>query len=231
MTLIHKHYQMGKAPYKYVGLWSSPSKALLESNPNAYNNSVAARPKCCHYTCDHCGMPIEHHYMVQDAEGKRFSVGCECIRKMNDVQKMTKAEADKKAHDRKLRKARADKKREEKRIAQEAELQSQRDANGGLTDWELKEKIRQDAIEAERNANFKDAEYFITALKASGSFARDLAESFYRRSLPKGRGVNITLDMVAKYYSGAKQARGAKYDAAYIEADEKFELLNKQWGK
>lgn len=37
-------------------------------------------------SCDHCGTYIVHVYFVQDCDGKRFKVGCDCMRRTHDTQ-------------------------------------------------------------------------------------------------------------------------------------------------
>lgn len=219
---VHKHFEMGTAPYRFIGVWSSPSTALAEQNPTAYNNAWAAAPASCNGCCDHCGTGITNHYIMKDAAGNTYSVGSSCIGKIDDVENLSAVEAAKKAHEKKLRKARADKKREEKRLAREAELQAQRDRNNGLTDWELNQKKQKDEREAKLKVKREKYAYFIDALDEGNNFEGDLWYNLTQGVLPHGRGLDIMLEIVAKK-AGRKGSKA--YDAAYDEAANELEKL------
>ena len=78
---------MDIGPYKWIGMWSHPSHELAEANPAAYSNALANQPRnidggCG--TCRHCGMAIIHNHIIESSTGKRFAVGCDCVRKTGD---------------------------------------------------------------------------------------------------------------------------------------------------
>jgi len=220
---------MGVAPYKYVGIWSAPSKAVQEANPNAYNLAMSSRPECCHFSCDHCGTGINNHCIIVDATGMRFAIGTDCLNKLHDVENLSKADADKKAHEKALRKARADKKREEKRHATEVELQRQRDNNDGLTDWELNQKTAQDELLHARKVRRIDAAYFIDALNASGGdFCRDIVRTIENGLMPYGRGRSIVCEIAAKYHSDSKRINSKAAIAELDVAEQKFEEIKEK---
>lgn len=219
----HKAYRMGVAPYRYKGLWSAPNSSLAEHNTHAYNLALKEKPACCHYSCDHCGMAIMNHYIIKDAAGTLFCVGSECIKKVGDVERIEKAEADKKAHNRKLSQARADKKREAERQQREAVLQAERDVNGGLTDWELAEQQRKDALTAQREKNKEAAAYFLNVLYyQNGSFCADIANGLEKGNIPYGRGKTILIEIIAKT-AGRKNT--AAYKVKYTEAEAELATL------
>lgn len=228
-VLVHKNFKMGTAPYRYVGLWSHPSKGIQEVNPEAYNRLASARPACCKYECDHCGMPITNHYMIKDANGTAFSVGEKCVEKLGEVEFITRADVDRRAHNRKLARARAEKKRAEAAAIREAELQAQRDKNGGLTDYELKEKRRQEEKEAARGGFRRQAAYFIDVLESKESyFCRSIADAMGEGRLPHGGGIRVVLEIIAKT---AGRTNSKAYDAKFDEALAKFEQLKKDWAQ
>ena len=213
--IAHKHFTMGTAPYTYTGLWIAPSNSLAEVNPQAYNNAWADAPSCCRSCCDHCGTGIANHCIIKDSTGKLFAIGTDCLGKLDDVENLTQAEADRKAHQRSLSRARAEVKAQAKWDAREAALQDQRDTNNGLTDWELAKKKRQDA----RDLAGQKFDYFVTALKATkGDFARSIASDLRNGTVPRGRGLDIMLEITAKHYSGSRagsKAYNAELDAAW----------------
>lgn len=228
-VLVHKKFRMGTAPYRYVGLWSHPSKGIQEVNPEAYNKLMSYRPACCKYECDHCGMPITNHYMIKDATGAAFSVGEKCVEKLGEVEFISRADVDRRAHNRKLSRARAEKKRAEKAAIREAELQAQRDKNGGLTDYELEEKRRQDEREAAREKFRREGAYFIDVLETMDSyFCKSVADSMSDGRLPKGGGVRIVLEIIAKT---AGRANSKAFNAKFDEALAKFEQLEQDWAR
>lgn len=72
---------LGKAPFRFVGIESAGDRAAV--------NAERAADGLCYTTnnatsCDYCGMGILNAYCVASADGKRFKVGCDCIRKTGD---------------------------------------------------------------------------------------------------------------------------------------------------
>lgn len=155
--------------------------------------------------CAHCGNLISNHYIVEDAEGKRFAVGSECIASINGVNTQLLTEA----HKAKLKADRA--KRKERK---EAKLEAERKANGGLTNEEVKrqefrarhmEQLKaQQELDAEREregliAGVKYLPYVDRLRRHTNSgFALSVADELRNGRLPKGRGMDIMLDILAK---------------------------------
>lgn len=76
---------LGAAPFRCIGVWSMPSPGLAEQNPEAYQMALRSMPQgygCG--SCAHCGMPLVNNYLIQSADGRKFSVGCECVAKTGD---------------------------------------------------------------------------------------------------------------------------------------------------
>jgi hypothetical protein len=222
---VHKNFQFGEAPFTFVGVWSAPSRSLLEQNPSAYNLQMQAKPKFCHFGCDHCGTAIEHHYILRDANGDRYCVGSSCIAKVNDVLNLSDAEAAERKRQRQLRRARAEAKREQERITREAKLQArltaERERNGGLTDAEVAQQRAEQERHQQRIINEEKFGYFIRGLsEAYGNFATDVANGLRDGRLPSGRGVTIMLEIIAK---GAGRRGSKAYESAYAEAEAKWE--------
>lgn len=218
---VHENFQFGEAPFRFIGVWSAPSRSLLEQNPSAYNLQMQAKPKFCHFGCDHCGTAIEHHYVLRDAKGDKYCVGSSCISKVGNVVNLSDAEAAERQRQRELRRARAEAKREQKRLAHEAKLDAQRERNGGLTDMELAMQKIQEERQQQRIANEQKYDFFISGLsEAYGYFAKDVAQGLREGRLPSGRGVTIMLEIIAKNAG----RRGSKaYESAYAEAEAKWE--------
>lgn len=115
--LEHPFNNCGVAPFEFVGFAERlyyPCK-YLDGSPNT---SV---PPMAGGTCAHCGTGIRNAYIIRDANGKEFDVGCDCLTKVNLPPKvMSAAKAEKRKQDRIKRHA-----REQAKIA---ELQPQYDA-------------------------------------------------------------------------------------------------------
>jgi hypothetical protein len=98
--LIHKYEDrgLGKAPYKYLGEWECPSPHMAGNNPEAFRRIVADAPRVDIGTlnvCQYCGAVLMINHIVLSADGKRFAVGSECIRKYGEesvIRALTKAE-------------------------------------------------------------------------------------------------------------------------------------------
>ena len=230
-VIVHKNYEMGKAPYKFIGVWSAPSLALQEANPSAYNIAMQSAPPCCKCCCDHCSTGIKNHYILSDANGDKFAVGSSCIDKLNNVLNLSKVQKAKRDHQAALRQARAEVKRLKREADRQAVLDVERAKNNGLTDYELEaQKLKQknDSLKAIRK---NKAAYFLDALAANGS---DFCDSVSRSiidygSLPSGRGGSILLSICAKHYSG--KTRGAAFDIEYDHAAENLDYLTETLAK
>ncbi len=218
---VHENFQFGEAPFRFIGVWSAPSRSLLEQNPSAYNLQMQAKPKFCHFGCDHCGTAIEHHYVLRDAKGDKYCVGSSCIAKVSNVLNLSDAEDAERKRQRDLRRARAETKREQKRLAHEAKLNAQRERNGGLTDNEIARQKMEQERQQQRIGNEQKFAYFISGLNESyGYFAQDVASGLREGRQPSGRGVTIMLEIIAKNAG----RRGSKaYEAAFAEAEAKWE--------
>jgi hypothetical protein len=210
--LVHKKYQMGVAPYKLVGFWSMPSQTSA-----AYESAMEGRPSCCNGMCNHCGTGIVHHYIIKDAVGTTFAVGSSCIEKLNDTELLSA----KKVMDRRAQIAKNNAKREAKWEAQMAELERQRQVNGGLTDVEIKIQAR-DAAEAIRIEPVVSIIREIANQLADGKhgFCDSISQQMLKGELPKGNAKSIVLDILAK---SAGRTNSKKYNAKY---DEVLQILN-----
>lgn len=133
-----------KAPFKVTGFFSIPSNDFAMSNPAGYQFMMASMPKNCKLgSCAVCSSPLVHNYIITDAEGKNFSVGSECVTKVDkylqaDAKKARRTQED--YHEAAL-----------KALATKDRLNAERAANGGLTNDELAAKKAQEARDAFRN--------------------------------------------------------------------------------
>lgn len=214
-TVVHKHFAFGTAPFKFVGIWSAPSKNLMEVNPSAYDAAIRARPTCCHFACDHCGTGIRNHCIIVDALGNKFSVGTDCVEKTDHVEILSAVRLAIKKQAKVARDAKREAVRLARQAAYDAQLQAQRDVNGGLTDSEVADK----KAYAARQARLAIIAPVVNALNAAGGdFCDSIAGGYHNGTAPRGRAKDIVIEIVAKQ-SGRK---GSKAYAAALEAAEQM---------
>lgn len=223
MSMIHtfEASNLGKAPFRVIGLYSFPSKSLAEHNPDAYQRQLNEMPRdvACG-SCAYCGMGLTHNYIIKSADDKKFVVGCDCVEKTGDkgmVDQIKLIERENRA--------------EARRLAQEADakarLDAERAANGGLTVHEVYMAKKQAVLALRAPVEAQIVESItpiINALhRANGDFAKDMKaylEVCHFEAL-SGRMVSIILDIAAKEVG----RRGSKaYNARY---DELAALLEK----
>jgi len=200
--LTHQHYTMGRGKYHLVGIWSAPSKSMLESNPISYTTMMSNRPECCKMFCDHCGTPIIHHFILEDEDKSRFCVGSSCIEKLGQYELISAAQEMERERQRKLRHELAQKKAQEKLD----KLEEQRKKNGGLTDHELLVK-KQRQQELDRLGKYKEISSPIVELleKSSGNFCYNMINQLQNGYMPSGNAKKIVIEIMTKQFTGARK--------------------------
>ncbi len=109
-STIHAFEQagLGKAPFRYIG---------MEHQDISYGQRVVGHAGGCPImtkpggTCDYCGTYIVNIFTVESADGNRFKVGCECVRKTGDAGLVRNVDRDVKEMERKRRQEKAKAKR------------------------------------------------------------------------------------------------------------------------
>jgi len=96
---------LGKAPFRFAGFYVSTYVAC---------QGAPVQPGT---TCDYCGAALMNVCAVKSADGKRFKVGCDCVRKVGDggLMKAYKRSPEYRAAQREKRRDLANRKREEVR--------------------------------------------------------------------------------------------------------------------
>lgn len=207
---------IGKAPFKCVGVAELPSKALLEAgNVEGYNNHMRSLP--LEYglgTCYVCGMALMVNYLIRDAEGKKFVVGCECVKKTGDTILTNEMNEARKARERAKRAA----KREENRIKRYAARSAARYA-AELENWGLHpEDMRVIVLEAAKERRAANLAVLADSLEdGRGGFCDSVADGLRKGDLPSGRGMTIMLEILGKK-KGRKNSKAYKAEVARLEA-------------
>jgi hypothetical protein len=208
---------LGQAPFRVVGLFSFPSKSLAEHNPNAYNNHMQSIPKdvVCG-SCAFCHTALTHNYIVQSADGKKFVVGSDCVKKTGDLGLAEQI----KLIDRQLR---TEARMKAMEADAKAKLNKERDANGGLTNEEMFQLKKAEILKAREPIESLIVEKlspFTKALnQANGPFAHDMLVQLSQCNLDlTSRTVRIIIDIAAK-------AAGRANSKAYNQRFEELEIL------
>lgn len=218
---------LGEAPYRLAAVISMPSAALCEANVDAYNNAVRECNAQARYygvhlcSCQFCGMALMNNYVIRDRRGVHFVVGCDCVAKTGDGELMTAAAREQKRHEKAVRAEAAARKREAAHEARMAELQAQRDRNGGLTDYEQGEAQRKAERRNQQQEAQAGAAWLVEVLQqvpaGNGGFLRAMIEQLQRteslvRHTVSDRCLHILADIYARQASGKK--RGPDFEAA-----------------
>jgi hypothetical protein len=222
--LTHKWQEngIGFAPFRVVGLISLPPSSLAEDNNYAYQSMMhAAHQQANEFgvvlgSCQVCSNGIMNNYVVRDANGKKFVVGCDCVAKTDDskmedevkvINRKVKAELRQAAWGEKMAK-----------ISQKAnnEAERQRSVNGGLTDAE----IAKAAADAKAAANAAQFDWLLSVLDGNGSeFAFSIADEIRRGRNPSAFS-DRCLSIIADIYCKSFGRSGSK---ANVKASEEFD--------
>ena len=73
-THVFEKAGLGKAPFKYIGFSELSERRVTDAQ--GFTHHIAAGG-----SCDYCGAAIHYAMWIQDANGKRFKVGCDCVEK------------------------------------------------------------------------------------------------------------------------------------------------------
>jgi hypothetical protein len=219
---------LGKAPFKVVGLAILPDPSLGEHNPDAYQNALRALPKDVPVgVCRYCGTALKNNYIVQDATGRKFAVGSECVAKTGDAGMISKAKLLDKQRQQaiNLQKRQEDtrKRVDAAKVKREKEESEQRIRNKGLTDAEVKQEKLNKKIG-------KLSSYIKILHDGRGGFRDSIADNMGRYGeLPYGKAFNIMLDILAKELGGRSGSK--TYWDAYEKIEKDFEDIKKEHGE
>lgn len=116
---------LGVAPFRFVG-WH---ESKFQAHPGA--------PVRAGSSCDYCPQAIMIVCVIEDANGKRFKVGCDCARKVGDVKLVARVEKAMSERERAQRKERAEKCRTQRRAKPASQAQIEYARKLGATDADL----------------------------------------------------------------------------------------------
>ena len=231
-VVFHAWNEKGfQAPYTLVTILETPAPprngAYMDAwqRIHAESNAAAKALGVSLCSCYVCGMSLQANYVLRDATGKPFVVGCDCVEKIGDDQVITAVENAAKTRERNRRRELAARKVEERIAARKAELEAQRQKNGGLTDWEVEEAARLADRDSKRNAAIAANAWVLSWVPSgpSGSFVGDVSgrlasgELVAKEASPRMKAVMV--EMFAKR-AGRKGSKA--YDAAEAEAREEL---------
>ena len=180
---------------------------------------MAHKPSYCHFSCDHCGTAIMHHCIIVDAEGSKFCVGTDCVVKTTHTEIITKVKLALKKKAKADRAAKRQAALDARNAAYEAEMEAQRDVNGGLTDREQKQEDARSALIIRRTRAAEIAAVILDALQdQGGDFCYSIAQGYRDGVAPRNRAETIVIEIIAKQ-SGRK---GSKAYTQALPAAEKL---------
>lgn len=183
-------------------------------------------------SCDYCSTGIKYACIIESKDGKRFKVGCDCVRKLGNSTNtiLTPMERDLKKfkHEEKLREQREkwEVERKESIARREAEELRQRQVNGGLTDFEIEEKKEKERKDALKKHYSEVNEWILAVLcESNGDFVSSMYSQLQESSIKKlsPRCLSILASIYAKYFgrTGSK-----KYNEAYDNFYDKIDNYN-----
>lgn len=200
-------------PFEIAGLGLAPFR-FVSINKNIYSACVGhSQPGG---TCAFCGQGILYECVIRSHDGKVFTVGQDCVRKIRrednrlatalqrEIAKVAKEKRDAEAQARQL---------ERERLYRQ-ELDLQRQANDGLTDAEVAERDRKEAEDAARSGWIAKNLWLIEVLQDQpGEFCRSMVDSLERG--PVSGLSNRCQSILKDIYGKSHGRRGSKkYDAA-----------------
>ena len=213
---------LGKAPFRCVGVERrvGPIKCADGSEIGSPGQPMGS--------CDYCGTGIADCFEILSGDGKRFIVGCDCVAKASTAHADNRLLTDLERQQAKLNKAKRDAKRMARQAKAkadfEAKLQAQRDANGGLTDYEVRAKARAEEAAAKAAVATTANQWLIDALSGqtgSGGFIDSMVERL--KAEPISALSPRMIQVLREVYGKAKGGRmGSKaFNAACDEFDAK----------
>jgi len=232
MTLTHlwQEQGLGQAPFDAVCIISLPSQETAERNPSGYANAMSEACRDAKWfgvglgSCNSCGQGLMNNVIIRDANRKHFVVGCDCARKTHDAKLISKVEYLEKQRQRQLKEERQAKERGEREARIAADLEAQRQRNGGLTDAEVKAEQRDAEQQAARKAMAEKNGWILDVLNAvpyASDFVDNMVNELYRRPLAElsERCREIIGEIYAKQVGGRRGSK--KYQAAMEEYESK----------
>lgn len=161
--------------------------------------------------CDHCNTYIKTAYLIASSDQKKFRVGNKCVLKTGDPSLQKDAK--------KFKRLRDSERRKERRKAENDLFDAEeRERNGGLTDSELFSKL------GSLTWRLREVllEEFIPLVGSGSEFTQSISDTLSQGDIPRGRGVEITLDIIAKT-AGVEGSLG--YQELYNRASKTFEIV------
>jgi hypothetical protein len=180
-----------KAPFKFLGIFQLPSTSLLEANPDAYYNALKEMPCSCG-SCAYCGTGIIYNYIIKDADGRKFAVGCDCIERISQELVSEAKKARKELAVQLLINKKA--------AATRARHDAERVKNGGLTDAELYKKNKAAEWEV-RRAAFENVHgnLFADVRETGSQFGLQMIESCMEFCTMSDRQKEVLVRIVADF--------------------------------
>jgi hypothetical protein len=166
-------------------------------------------------SCDVCFTGIRYFFFIQGANGVRFKVGIDCVRKTNDAELISVVEKARRDFDKKKKddKRKADWARRE--AALKAALEAERVANGGMTNDEKMAAEKEAALVVTKAKFTEENRWLLDVLDHHnhGDFVQCLIDKLETGPLTglSDRMLSILKDIYAKHFG---RSGSTKYNTA-----------------
>jgi len=144
-----------------------------------------------HDGCRHCGTAIKHRFHIRSADGIHSVVGSSCIGKTGDAGLIDLARREKNRRIREIKRAKEEKIRN-------ARLDAERNRNGGLTDFEVKEKKREEEINTHLEKMAPVVALAAKLADGKGGFRDSVAADLARGIIPSPRAIEIIIKILGE---------------------------------
>lgn len=224
---------MGVGPYRFLCIVQMPNlsgdSAANFGNANPYAEVQAMKMKEGAGTCACCGMGITVICVVEDGSGDRWGVGSDCIEKADEPALCDAAQVAIAKRRNRMSRERAEVKRQERQCQWEAAPSKDTRATAGETNAQFNVRRTREAQEETDRSNAELANKgevlkpMASAMRdGQGGFCDSIANDLARGIVPTGRGLSITLDILAKR---AGRRNSAAYDAELNRVSDIFASL------
>ena len=189
---------LGTGPYKFLYAYSLPSPSLAEQNPSAYSLALREQPRdlvggvgCC----AHCGRGIRNIYVIQDAQGRKYGIGCDCVEKTGDPCIANPVKIEEARRQARARAAAA----EEKRRARVEAYQSTPEYKAKI-EREAQERAEHEVRKANVVAKWENIIALLRERAPRSGFCQSVHDQLLNGLEPEGKALAIVLEIYGKNF-------------------------------
>lgn len=183
---------LGKAPFKVVGFHRHSNEGwegnyLDSSDGIADYTKALAKYKIC--TCHVCGIGLKNNFLIDSADGKHFSVGCDCVQSSGDGGLITEV----KGVQRTIR-----------QIEKAAERKRQHEQ------WNAERRAKRDIQIVETYAEHPVSVVRLLAYNGGNEFVQDIANKLQRYGSLSDKQIEAACLAIDRYITRAERTKNAQ---------------------